>query len=1272
MERRDWTVLTVVGLVAIVSLAASASGAPASSTPTEPSTTAAFGRTTVGSMHDLAADQKRASRFSVTESSIVSEISAYLDGKGSKKGRSQAVRYLIYADSGGRPGSLLGATAPHTIVKGATGAWVTLALATPLSLAPGAYHLGVHGGTQNGAARYSAVRASGAMRHNKNLFAAGPSDPFGSTSSQDQSLSIFATRTTVPAATPSNTGVPEVSGTAQVGQTLAASPGTWNGAPTSFAYQWLRCDSGGGNCQKIAGATATSHRLDSADQGSTVRVVVTATNAAGSTSATSAPTALVLDSAPANAALPMISGTPQVGQTLTVSQGSWTGSPSSYTYQWRRCDVAGASCQDVTGATAATHVAGSMDKDATLRAVVTATNSGGSTSATTSQTSVVQAPPAPAPGEPSVSRRQFVLADGDPARVTLAQTPAQGNLLIAAGFARSGSIPHSIGTGPADQQNVSVGQTTSTGWTKRLEANHFPGEVVGRRALVVWTKVAGPNEPLSVQVSGTTQMLLVQELTGGAAWQFLAAASHDGGAPNGAFTATGSGQTASVAAGDLLLVGLVGVRRATDWGNGQPPSNLTFSGLTSPVSGLLGGDQGRYVATGFGLETSGGAKQTTAVWSGSGNSGASGAILVFSLAAPEPAPPVNTSQPTISGSTIVGRTLTASPGSWSGHPAPEHAYQWGRCDAAGTNCAAISGATSSTYALVAADEGRTARVVVTASNPSGAGSSMSAQTATVTVAADAADSCPVGQFRSEFFNNRTATGSPVLSRCDDAVNWDWGSGSPGAGVNVDNFSARLVGQFNATRGGVHTFRTIADDGVRVFVNGVGIIDGWVDQPPTTYIREVELPVGTHEVRIEYYESAGGAVLRYSVVPPAPTTPPDTPIHELPRIPWEGGAAFYEQFPKAHAEGWSSPGFFPLAVFYGKPAHTSSLRSVGINTLMGAEHDGSSMASITNTGMFVLAQQEWRDRTPAEIGNNPRVVGWHVHDECEMGYSGCSGNEHQALAQQQAWVNELRALDDGRFMQANFGNGVLGSFWAPSTFHQFVQGVDASSVDKYAYTSPHLWWAMASPIHSPHWPRKADGTAAPVARSAAYGWLADRLRAYQDPSQRRPVWVFVETAMPFLTEQGAQTITADQIEGAVWSAIIHEARGIAYFQHNNNGLCGVYSIVECGPTLRNKLTAVHEKIRLLAPVINSQSYEYNFYNGTDTMLKVHGGSAYVFAGIGLFDDPGSKTFRLPTGVNGTMVTVVGENRTIPVVDGTFTDTFAHEFTHHVYRISLSAP
>jgi PKD repeat protein len=99
---------------------------------------------------------------------------------------------------------------------------------------------------------------------------------------------------TVRAAKPVNTGLPQISGDALTGDKLTASTGTWTNNPTSFDYQWQRCGKNGGGCQDILAASDESFWGPTPDEiNFTVRVVVTATNASGSTSATSQPTAVV-------------------------------------------------------------------------------------------------------------------------------------------------------------------------------------------------------------------------------------------------------------------------------------------------------------------------------------------------------------------------------------------------------------------------------------------------------------------------------------------------------------------------------------------------------------------------------------------------------------------------------------------------------------------------------------------------------------------------------------------------------------------------------------------------------------------------------------------------------------------------------------------------------------------------------------------------------------------------------------------------------------------
>jgi hypothetical protein len=166
-----------------------------------------------------------------------------------------------------------------------------------------------------------------------------------------------------------------------------------------------------------------------------------------------------------------------------------------------------------------------------------------------------------------------------------------------------------------------------------------------------------------------------------------------------------------------------------------------------------------------------------------------------------------------------------------------------------------------------------------------------------------------------------------------------------------------------------------------------------------------------------------------------------------------------------------------------------------------------------------------------------------------------------------------------------------------------------------------------------------------------------------------------------------------MEGAVWSALIHEARGIAYFQHNNDGAYGGnYSIVDIA-AVHAKVKAVNAMVQSLAPVLNTQSYyntsytvngytyrRFSFGNDTDTMLKTYNNFAYIFAALGMrpnndactsgtVDATGTKTFVVPVGITGTSVEVVGEGRNLSVTGGQFTDSFAYEYTHHIYKIAL---
>jgi len=387
---------------------------------------------------------------------------------------------------------------------------------------------------------------------------------------------------------------------------------------------------------------------------------------------------------------------------------------------------------------------------------------------------------------------------------------------------------------------------------------------------------------------------------------------------------------------------------------------------------------------------------------------------------------------------------------------------------------------------------------------------------------------------------------------------------------------------------------------------------------------------------------------------------------LPTVLWPGGCTYWAKFPKAQAAGWDRSGFFPVAVFFGKPRHAAQLLAAGVNTFMGAEHDGSTVASMTGVGMNLILQiSEWTD---AEIGSDGKVVGYFLEDEVEMNTppSPFADNDTGRLQYLTSLSRTTRAKSDGRFLFANFGKGVFDSFWAPGTMPQYIAAVDVMSNDGYAYTSPAIDFEFT---RASAWP---SGKSPIIA--GAYSWQVDQMNGFA--GNVKPVWVFVETARPLLTETGSRTITPARIEGAAWAGIIHGALGVAFFQHNNDSTIPYYSIADevtgpapytLGPipTMTKKISA---DIAALAPVLNSPTSVWNFAAaGIDTMLKVGSTTAMIFAIPNA--TTGLKTFTLPSLITGPTVTVVGEGRTIPVAGGKFTDTFAAEYTHHIYKVSL---
>jgi hypothetical protein len=420
---------------------------------------------------------------------------------------------------------------------------------------------------------------------------------------------------------------------------------------------------------------------------------------------------------------------------------------------------------------------------------------------------------------------------------------------------------------------------------------------------------------------------------------------------------------------------------------------------------------------------------------------------------------------------------------------------------------------------------------------------------------------------------------------------------------------------------------------------------------------------------------GGTV---DAAPPPDSAPPPPPPPDggtggplsLPLVPWEGGPSYYGRFPQANAGGWTNPSFFPVGVWFESVLDQGNIdldKAAGLNTYVELTSN-SNLAIVRNNGLFAIAGGG------QNVGNE--TVGHILSDEADMwagpGNAAWTGNYpgegaicNPSTASCGYTVMQTllgRVPNDGRMRYTNYGKGVM--LWETATQGaQFVNGyTQVVSNDIYWYTDPNICGEAPNFLGIP---------SSQCRLAANYGVTMDKMRDLDGrDGSRQPIYAFVEDGHPF-TESFAPTINGNQLAGAVFNSLIHEARGIIYFNHNFGGSCISQHVLRdnCGAAIRPKVIETNQRIKELARVLNTQSYVHAFNPALDTMLKYENGSYYVFAMLKRGSTPGTTyTFTLPSGLAGASATVLWENRSVPITAGTFRDTFAAEYTYHVYKIT----
>ncbi|HKP19223.1 MAG TPA: GDSL-type esterase/lipase family protein [Gaiellaceae bacterium] len=403
---------------------------------------------------------------------------------------------------------------------------------------------------------------------------------------------------------------------------------------------------------------------------------------------------------PVNTGLPSVSGTAREGEHLTASTGTWSGNPSSYAYKWRRCDGGGGGCADIPGATASSYTPVTADVGSTLRVAVTATNLGGSASATSNPTQTVA-------GALPTGFGSVVIDAGCTA---CAVTRVDDDGL----WASIGGGADDIDTAYAVMDFGGAGGLSGRTFVRDL-IGLAQGEHLTKNLDVLEVRDVSDQLVYEVYLDSSRTIRLYSPPGGLRATQLNA---NSGAVVPNDGTSTTRLEVSAQASGSIV-VRVDGVDRIS----------VNLRNATS-------GDQ-RYLRAGIDHYDSTSANDPVAVLHTD--------VLVTQADWPgAPGPPANTGLPVIFGPAQDGRTLSASTGSWSGLPT-SYTYQWRRCNFAGASCVDLAGQTSSAYHATSADIGSTLRVAVTATNAQGTGTATSGATAGVVQAV------PPG-FTSTFFD----------------------------------------------------------------------------------------------------------------------------------------------------------------------------------------------------------------------------------------------------------------------------------------------------------------------------------------------------------------------------------------------------------------------------------------------------------------------------------------------------------------------------------------
>jgi sugar lactone lactonase YvrE len=463
---------------------------------------------------------------------------------------------------------------------------------------------------------------------------------------------------------PTDTTAPQIEGTPANGQLLSATTGAWEGTPPlHYTYQWQSCSTEGTSCTNIAGATGQSFRPTAAQEGHTIRVQITAANAAGEHTASAPVTAATSAYRPENLAPPTITGAPLKEHALVARPGEWAGTqPQEYTYQWERCNPGGRECNVLSQATEAEYLPVTGDVGHALRVLVDASNTQGSAAAVSSRTATVAASGPVNEAPPAITGLSQIGA-------TLTADPGRW-------------------------------------YAKEAPSFSYQWESCDAEALDCSVIHNGPELVIPPTVAGKTLRLTVT-------------ASAEGGENNAqsAPTSTVATEGAPAATSTPSIEGAAEEQQTVTADHGSwNEAGLSFSyqwlrcNEDGDECSNISGAQSTTYAIPLATATTTLRVALTATGPGGTTSTTSPATVPIVRSTLE-----NIVPPSITEASGGNAELAAVRGMWAASSPLEYSYQWMHCDEAGTNCNAIPGATAANYQPGGEDVGGTVRIAVTAS-----------------------------------------------------------------------------------------------------------------------------------------------------------------------------------------------------------------------------------------------------------------------------------------------------------------------------------------------------------------------------------------------------------------------------------------------------------------------------------------------------------------------------------------------------------------------------